>query len=262
MVVNDRVLVFTDSNGERVAIRQRIKPEVGDRVIVHELEDGSFVTHGVDKFKVGDRVLVFDDPVNPVMLRIGAEKPIPILYDWLDETMQGWVNTVGDGVNSWVKLVYSNVFGKTTMVAYNYAVSAPLPEAEVDSDWCYGTWTMRFFFSREYIYSYKIIARYYFIMQGSKHYFVEFDSQNYTISLYKNGTLLDSEYFDTENEKVHVLKIYRDWNGYFTVSVDDVDYLYAKDNSITTSQKQKIVIDSNSFGAYWVFDYIQFDELV
>lgn len=261
-MMNEKVLIVKDHENEDIVIRERISPSIGDRVIVQELQPGEYITHGIDQFKVDDHVLVFDDLPDPLMIKIGSDKPPIIRFDWLDGTMQGWINTVGDGVNSWVKLVYSNVFGKTTMVAYNYAVSAPLPEAEVDSDWCYGTWTMRFFFSREYIYSYKVIARYYFIMQGSKHYFVEFDSQNYTISLYKNGTLLDSEYFDTEKEKVHVLKIYRDWNGYFTVSVDDVDYLYAKDNSITTSQKQKIVIDSNSFGAYWVFDYIEFDELV
>lgn len=260
MQLNERVLVFQDNQDNPIAIRNRITPQVGDRVVVHETDEGKLITHGKDRFQLGDRVLVFDGDDNPVMIRIGAEQPIPTIYDWLDETMQGWEET-GSSDHSWVNLDYSSVLDRITMTAYHYA-DYPSAIAEVESDWCYGTWTMRFYITTRWYYGQIVIARYYFIMNGLDYYYVEINTSANTIALYNNTTLLDVADYDNQGDMVHTLEIVRDWNGYFNISVDGVEYLNALDNSITSSEKQQILFDSNSFGKYWFFDYIQFDELV
>ncbi|OPX60559.1 MAG: hypothetical protein A4E25_00416 [Methanobacterium sp. PtaB.Bin024] len=261
---NEKVLIVKDHENEDVMIRERISPLINDRVIVQELQPGEYVTHGIDQFKVDDHVLVFDDLPNPLMLRICAEQPPREFYDWIDGTMQGWEQISGSN-QSGVIVKNSSVFGKYCLDAYHYA-GYPVAVAEEESDWCYGTWTMRFFITTHFYHGQVITARFYFIMKGSDYYYVEIDTvkdRSYsTMALYKNDILLDRVPYDNEEDKVHTMKITRDWNGYMTVSVDGVEYIDVIDNSITSSQKMRIWFDVNSFGKDWAIDYIQFDELV
>lgn len=71
---SDRVLIFTDSNREKVAIKAGDTPKVGDRVVVFETSDGELITPGKQDFKVGDRVLVFDTPEGPLIIKSGESE--------------------------------------------------------------------------------------------------------------------------------------------------------------------------------------------
>jgi hypothetical protein len=267
MVVDDRALIFTDSNGEKVAIRQRITPKVGDRVVVHELEDGTFVTHGKDRFRVGDRVLVFDNLDNPVMLRIGAEQPSQQLYDWIDGTWQGWYQTVNDDAN----VGYSSNFDKNCLVISDYADSYN-QYVEVESDWCYGTFKMHYKLNEGYesdpplgltAYLHQSETRWYFIVNGDDSYSVRLNTVNggEWLGLYKNDTLLNKVDF-ARSLSIHTLKVVRDWNGLMKVYIDDIEYLSAIDNTITSSEKQGIYFRNYSFTRGIIIDYVSFDELV
>ena len=70
--MSDRVLVFTDSNGEKVAVQAGNTLQPGDRVVVFQTEDGKHVTLGKQEFNVGDRVLVFDTSEGLLMVKSGG----------------------------------------------------------------------------------------------------------------------------------------------------------------------------------------------
>lgn len=54
----DNSIVYTTRNGEKVAIPPGNSLSVGDKVLVHRLPDGTYVTHGNSTINVGDTVLV------------------------------------------------------------------------------------------------------------------------------------------------------------------------------------------------------------
>lgn len=88
--ISDRVLVFTDPNGEKVAIKAGDTPKVGDRVVVFETGDGELITPGKQDFKVGDRVLVFDTPEGLLMVKSGE---IVNEYDTCVLVSNTWLRT-------------------------------------------------------------------------------------------------------------------------------------------------------------------------
>lgn len=267
MRLNEKVLVFTDPQDEPVAIRNRITPQVGDTVVIHELEDGTYITHGKDRFKLGDSVLVFDDPEDSLMVRIGAEQPLPDLYDWIDGTMQGWDQVTGNDAS----VMYSTNFEKYCLVISDYA-DIYEQYVEVESDWFYGTFEMHYKLNQGYesnpplgltAYLHQTETRWYFIINGDDSYSVRLNTVdgNESLSLYFNETLLNSVPF-SRSLNIHTLKITRDWNGLMIVYIDDVEYLSAIDTTITSSEKQGIYFRNYTFTREIIIDHISFDELV
>lgn len=268
MRLNERVLVFQDNQDNPVAIRNRRTPQVGDRVVVHELEDGSLITHGKDQFRVGDRVLVFDDHDDPLMIRIGAEQPTPSLYDWLDGTFDPWEQTGGS--NQSYTDVSNSFWGHYSFFAYCYG-NYPATTAETWSEGAYGTWTIKYALSGgdyhnpeslNWPYRNMTLSIIRFVHDGVNSYNFRINTDAETIGLYYNDMLLSECYFIRSVDVEHTLQITRDWNGYFSVSIDGVEYLTAIHTSLTASIKLETYFVSYAWGRGLYIDYIQFDELV
>ena len=159
-------------------------------------------------------------------------------------------------------VVYDENYGHNVMRLQNTA-GYPEPRVETLTEASYGTWTVRF--NLGVVNSNHTIFDYSFVHDRNNYYKVSFDTENspYTVSLYYNNTLLDSEEF-SPGTTIHILEINRDWNRFLSVSIDGVLYLESKDYRINESVKTQFYLDSvySTFARGAQVDYIQFDQLV